>query len=123
MATNAQIGYIENDVITYVYLHYDGYPDHTGKILFEEHNTTKKVKELISLGYLESIDKGEVISFHKDNGYDFDKVSPETAHSLNEFTKSEFNYLFDTKTGKWTFYTNLGTFDLETEYNNNFIRE
>lgn len=77
MATNANIGYIENDTITYTYLHYDGYPEHVGKMLYEEHNTTDKVKELVGLGYLESIDKDEVISFHEDKGYDFDEVSPQ----------------------------------------------
>lgn len=123
MATNAHIGYIENDTITYTYLHYDGYPKHVGKVLYEEYNTTDKVKDLIALGYLESIDKGEVIAFHKDKGYDFDKVSPETTDSLNRFVECEFNYLFDTKTEKWRFYTNLGEFDLETEYNNKFIRK
>ena len=52
MATNAHIGYIENNVITYTYLHSDGYPEHTGKILYEEYNDLEKVKELVALGYL-----------------------------------------------------------------------
>ena len=123
MSTNANIGYIENDTITYTYLHYDGYPKHTGKILYEEFNTTDKVKELVELGYVEFIDKDEVISFHEDKGYDFDTVSPQITDSLNRFVECEFNYLFDTKTEKWRFYTNLGEFDLETEYNNKFVRK
>lgn len=123
MSTNANIGYIENDTITYTYLHYDGYPKHTGKILYEEFNTTDKVKELVGLGYVEFIDKDEVISFHEDKGYDFDAVSPQITDSLNRFVECEFNYLFDTKTEKWRFYTNLGEFDLETEYNNKFVRK
>lgn len=100
MATNANIGYIENDIITYTYLHYDGYPEHTGKILYEEYNTTDKIKELIKLGWLESIDKGEVIAFHRDKGWDFNEVKPETVNSLNDFKKLEFNYLFDVETQK-----------------------
>lgn len=123
MATNANIGYIENNIITYTYLHYDGYPEHTGKILYEEYNTTDKVKELIKLGWLESIDKGEVISFHEDKGWGYNEIQPETVNTLNEFIKLEFNYLFDTKTEKWKFYTNLGEFNLEIEYNNKFIIE
>ena len=121
MATNAHIGYIENDKITYTYLHYDGYPSHTGKILYEEYNNIDKIKELINLGHLKSIDTDEIVSFHKDKGYNFDDVRPETTNELNEFTTSEFNYLFDLKTEKWTFYTNLGSFDLEIEYNNGFV--
>ena len=124
MATNAHIGYIENDTITYTYLHYDGYPEHVGNVLYEEYNTTDKVKELVGLGYLESIDKGgEVIFFHEDKGYDFEEVSPQKTDSLNRFVEYEFNYLFDTKTEKWRFYTNLGEFNLETEYNNKFVRK
>lgn len=123
MATNANIGYIENDIIIYTYLHYDGYPEHTGKVLYEKYNTTDKVKELIKLGWLESIDTDDVVAFHRDKGWDFNEVQPETVNTLNEFTKTEFNYLFDTKTEKWKFYTNLGEFDLETEYNNNFVIE
>lgn len=123
MATNAHIGYIDNNKITYTYLHYDGYPEHTGKILYEEYNDINKVKELVNLGYLESIDSGEVIAFHRDKGYDFDNVKPETANSLNEFTTCEFNYLFDVESKRWKFFTNLGEFDLEREYNNNFIPE
>lgn len=121
MATNAHIGYIENDKITYIYLHYDGYPSHTGKILYEEYNNIDKIKELVNLGYLESIDTNEVIAFHRNKGHDFDHVKPETTSELNKFTTCEFNYLFNVKTEKWTFYTNLGSFNLETEYNNKFI--
>ena len=64
-----------------------------------------------------------MIAFHRDKGWDFNKIQPETVNTLNEFTKTEFNYLFDTKTEKWKFYTNLGEFDLEIEYNYNFIIE
>ena len=121
MATNAHIGYIENNKITYTYLHYDGYPSHAGKILYEEYNNINKIKELIELGYLESIDSGEVVAFHRDKGHDFDHVKPETTNSLNEFTTCEFNYLFNVEFKRWTFFTNLGEFDLGYEYNNDFI--
>lgn len=123
MATNAHIGYIENDKITYTYLHYDGYPTHTGKILYEEYNNIDKIKPLINLGYLESIDTDEVTAFHRDKGYNFENVKPETTNELNKFTTCEFNYLFDVKSKKWIFFTNLGEFDLEREYNNKFIPE
>lgn len=64
-----------------------------------------------------------MIAFHRDKGWDFNEVQPETVNTLNEFIKLEFNYLFDVKTQKWKFYTNLGEFDLEIEYNYNFIIE
>ena len=121
MATNAHIGYIENNKITYTYLHYDGYPSHVGRVLYEEYNDINTIKELIKLGYLESIDSDEVIAFHRDKGHNFDNVKPERVNDLNEFTTCEFNYLFDVASKRWTFFTNLGEFDLEREYNNNFI--
>ena len=123
MATNAHIGYIENDKITYTYLHYDGYPEHTGKILHEEYNDINKIKNLVNLGYLESINTNEVIAFHKDKDYNFNHVKPKVTNELTEFTTREFNYLFDVETKKWIFFTNLGEFDLEREYNNKFIPE
>ena len=121
MATSAHIGYIENNVITYIYLHSDGYPEHTGRVLCEEYNDLEKVKELVALGYLYSIDNGEVEAFHRDKGHDFDDVKPNVVNSLEDFIDSVFNYLFDAKTKKWTFYTNLGIFDLETEYLDDFL--
>lgn len=121
MATNAHIGYIENNTITYTYLHYDGYPSHAGKILYEEYNDINKIKELIELGYLESINSGEVVAFHRDKGHDFDHVKPETTNELNKFTTCNINYLFDVRSKRWRFFTNLGEFDLEREYNTGFI--
>lgn len=124
MATNAHIGYIEDGKITYTHLHFDGYPEHAGRILYEEYNDLDKVKELVALGYLESIDNDEVIAFHRDKGYTFDDVSPQVTSSLNDFIHDEyreFNYLFDAGTNRWTFYTNLGIFDLETEYLDDFM--
>lgn len=121
MATNAHIGYIENNRIVYTYVHYDGYPSHVGKILYEEYNNIDKIKELVNLGYLESIDSGKVIAFHRDKGYDFYQVKSGATNHLSEFTTREFNYLFDVKSDRWKFFTNLGEFDLEHEYNNDFI--
>jgi hypothetical protein len=35
-----------------VYCHFDGYPDHVGKMLFEFHNTEEKANQLVALGAL-----------------------------------------------------------------------
>ena len=98
-------------------------PSDVGKILYEEYNNINKIKELVNLGYLESIDSDEVIAFHRDMGYDFYQVKSGATNHLSEFTTREFNYLFDVKSDRWKFFTNLGEFDLEREYNNNFIPE
>ena len=62
-----------------------------------------------------------VSSLPRDRGYDFYQVKSGATNHLSEFTTREFNYLFDVKSDRWKFFTNLGEFDLEREYNNDFI--
>lgn len=57
MSTHAFIGYQEDDLITYVYLHFDGYYEHTGKLLSEYHHSTEKAKALVAMGGISSLDK------------------------------------------------------------------
>lgn len=93
-----------------IYCHWDGYPDHVGKILNEHYNTTEKVNALIDLGAIsvlapsiecpeghsfESPVRDYTIAYHRDRGDElmiFDKVQRE-----------DYNYLFDVKTQKWTY--------------------
>ena len=47
MATRALIGYLDdNRVLTSTYNHYDGYPDHLGKILDTYYNATGKARSI-----------------------------------------------------------------------------
>ena len=51
MATRSTIGVLNTDgSVTAVYCHWDGYPEHNGKILIENYTTEEKVRELISFG-------------------------------------------------------------------------
>lgn len=50
MATNAFIGFRENNSITYIYNHSDGYLEHLGKMLIEHYNSEEKAKALVNLG-------------------------------------------------------------------------
>lgn len=50
MATNAFIGFRENNSITYIYKHSDGYLEYLGKMLIEHYNSEKQAKALVSLG-------------------------------------------------------------------------
>ena len=53
MSTPAVIGKRNPDkTITSISVHWDGYPEHTGKILKEVYNTPEKVDELLKLGNL-----------------------------------------------------------------------
>jgi len=47
----------EDGSITSVYCHWDGYPSHNGVILLENYQEPEKIKMLISLGDLSSLEK------------------------------------------------------------------
>lgn len=55
MATRSTISAKIGNVVKSIYCHFDGYPDHNGKILFEHYNTQEKVKALLNLGDLSSL--------------------------------------------------------------------
>jgi hypothetical protein len=53
MATRSHIGLRNLDgTVDYIYCHYDGYPQHNGKILAEHYQDIDKVKQLLELGSL-----------------------------------------------------------------------
>lgn len=53
MATRSHIGLRNLDgTVDYIYCHWDGYPEHNGKILTEHYQTVDKVKQLLDLGSL-----------------------------------------------------------------------
>jgi hypothetical protein len=56
MATRSTIGVLNTDgSVTAVYCHWDGYPEHNGKILNENYTTEEKVRELIGFGSISSL--------------------------------------------------------------------
>jgi len=58
MGTRSRIGMMNEDgSITSVYCHWDGYPSHNGVILLENYQEPEKIKMLISLGDLSSLEK------------------------------------------------------------------
>ena len=60
MATRSYIGVRNTDgTVDYTYCHFDGYPEHNGKILTENYTSMDKVKALMELGDL-SILGGEI---------------------------------------------------------------
>ena len=53
MATRSYIGKLNPDnTVSYIYCHYDGYPEHNGVILQEHYSTPFKVDQLLALGDL-----------------------------------------------------------------------
>ena len=69
MATKSLIGKLNSDnTVSYIYCHYDGYPEHNGVILQEHYDTPFKVDQLLALGDLSVL--GEVIGEKQDfNNY------------------------------------------------------
>lgn len=128
MSTRAHIGMIEldNDTpkVTYIYLHFDGFPDSVLPKLTQHYTTKEKMTELLSLGDLSVLDEniGEQVSFddyaarennkqclayHRDRGKDLSVT--EIHHDLAKQTfvrqsKSvDHWYLFDCETQSWSY--------------------
>jgi hypothetical protein len=68
MATRSYIGVRNTDAsVDYIYCHFDGYPDHNGKILTEHYSNINRVNELLNLGDLSVLGQfiGEKMDFDK----------------------------------------------------------
>ena len=58
MATRSRIGIVNEDgTVSSIYCHWDGYPSNNGRILVEDYTDRDKVKSLIELGSISSLDK------------------------------------------------------------------
>jgi hypothetical protein len=58
MATRSNIAIqLPNGKFKQIYAHWDGYPSNNGKILLEHYQDPKKIKKLIALGGVSSLDK------------------------------------------------------------------
>ena len=56
MGTRSNIGIVnDNNTVTGIYCHWDGYPEWNGRILLENYNTADSVRELVKLGDLSSL--------------------------------------------------------------------
>jgi hypothetical protein len=111
MATRSTIGIIDNrtGVVTSIYCHWDGYPEHNGRILAEHYSNPEKIRALIALGPLSSLgaEIGEQHDFKsnsplyctaygRDRGEEIDAV-PEVYETLEDFLHmgQGYNYLWD----------------------------
>ena len=68
MATRSYIGVRNLDSsVDYIYCHFDGYPEHNGKILIEHYSNINRVNELLNLGDLSVLGQfiGEKMDFNK----------------------------------------------------------
>jgi hypothetical protein len=98
-----------------IYCHFDGYLENNGVILQEQYKDIDKIKALIELGYLSSINnrvapkstethtfdkpiKDICVAYHRDRGDDFEMYKNVSFDKLKSYFQ-EYNYLF--KDGQW----------------------
>ena len=133
MATRSNIGIVnEDDSITGIYCHWDGYPEYVGKMLLNHYNNDDIVNDLMNLGNLsilsESLHSTTVINLYSDNnrhtfnnpqdgvcvayGRDRGETGSDsrTFEDLGEYENFgsgvDFQYLFDN--GKWSYRNTYG---------------
>lgn len=101
MSTRSHIGFIKGNQITYIYCHFDGYPEYNGRILQEHYTDKEKIQELINLGDISCLNKnlspkegeehsfdgkqaeGVVVAYHRDRGENWDWVKPSVVQIKN----------------------------------------
>ena len=97
MATRSAIGIQIAHKIKGIYCHWDGYPEHNGKILLEHYDIEKTV-QLVELGNLSSLGQdigskhdfdrcpADICNFYfRDREEDWDACKPLTFYSIDEF--------------------------------------
>jgi hypothetical protein len=69
MATRSLIGIkLDNEIVKTIYCHWDGYPEHNGKLLVENYSSPATITELMELGDLSSLAEtpAKCTAYHRD---------------------------------------------------------
>jgi hypothetical protein len=89
MATRSTIGVLNTDgSVTAVYCHWDGYPEHNGKVLMENYTTEEKVRELIGLGSISSLGS-KIGEHHPFSKFELKQEAPDFDELMAKYAKSE----------------------------------
>lgn len=140
MATNAFIGFRENNSITYIYNHSDGYLEYLGKMLIKHYNSEEQVKALVSLGDVSVVkeklvpeegtthtfDKrqdGVSVFYGRDRGENWNDIYPirinNTVFENPDYT-IVYIYVYDVEEQTWLFTRNGKDFESLEEIVNRF---
>lgn len=121
MATRSRIGIEREDgTIVSVYCHWDGYPEHVGRILNENYYDREKAEQLVALGDLSSLAQrpepdgiehhsftqpaeGVTVAYHRDRGEEFSQRIDSDRAAWEASDLEEYGYLF-TREGEWITY-------------------
>lgn len=118
MSTRSLIG----NYRSFIYCHWDGYPENTGELLKNYYTDPKKVDELISLGdisilaekinpdptKIHTFDERQedvVVAYHRDGGEPWEYVKPAIMSKEFEAADSpiEYIYYFDDEKKLWKY--------------------
>lgn len=129
MSTNAFIGIRENNSITYIYNHSDGYLEYPGRMLLEHYNSEEKAKALVELGDVSVVkeklapaegtvhnfdydkrQEGVSVFYGRDRGEDWESIKPITIQNTVFDEHQYYNYLYDVEQGCWLVSKNGKTF-------------
>ena len=129
MSTNAFIGIRENNSITYIYNHSDGYLEYLGRMLIEHYNSEEKAKALVALGDVSVVkeklapaegtvhgfdydkrQEGVSVFYGRDRGEDWESIKPITIQNTVFDEHTYYNYLYDVEQGRWLVSKNGKTF-------------
>lgn len=131
MATNAFIGFRENNSITYIYNHSDGYLEYLGKMLIKHYNSEEKAKALVNLGDVSVVkeklapeegtthtfdnrQEGVSVFYNRDRGENWDDIQPirieNTVFENPDYT-IVYIYVYDVEEQAWLFTRNGKDFE------------
>jgi hypothetical protein len=111
MATRCRVGVLNEDLsVQSIYVHWDGYPEYTGKVLQECYVDPGVVQNLVEGGYLSIISDaspGERKPHALQGNHFLDRV---ILHPLDEWPDSgqDYEYCFNPRGGSWAFRKTYG---------------
>ena len=78
MATRSLIGIKLDNIVKTIYCHWDGYPEHNGKLLIENYSSPAAITELMELGDLSTLDitPDKCKAYHRDRNEPWSMVEP-----------------------------------------------
>lgn len=109
MSTRSAIGITNEDGTVFgIYCHWDGYLEGVGKTLFENYNSGIKVRDLMALGDISSLD------IEIEGCKVYNEFQP-VFKSIDDFVESwngsvDYFYLFDDDRGEWSYYANAWSY-------------
>jgi hypothetical protein len=129
MATRSNIGIVnDNGSVTGIYCHWDGYPEHNGKLLLKHYTDSERINGLMSLGSLSILaenlystdihtfnnpQEGVCVAYGRDRGEK--NADSKSFTNISEFEKyanrttADYQYLFNN--GKWQYRNHNGTWN------------